>query len=415
MMRTHTLAFDPQAPETALGQLSTGPAVAVLYGADPAAEPYVARMPNLRRRLERLLRPAGKETGANPTKRLALAHAIRRIDYTLVGSEFEALLLLYQLSMDAFGRARAAKRLHLHTPSFVRIALQNAYPRIYVTSKVANSAADSLFGPFPSRNAAERYANAMLDLFQLRRCHEELHPDPSFPGCIYSEMKMCLAPCFKGCTESRYQQEAAAVHTFLRTGGEELRREVIAERDAASEALEFERAADAHARMQKVEAVQALLPAGVRTLSQLSGVVVQAGVAPLTVHLFNITRGCITGPREFSLEGMRLANEHSGSSSLFAQPVAVEAVPLGQVATAAREVLEERLSTALDTLESLAAETHRERTPCAEHLALFSRWLHRPQARRTGEVCFTDEHGQIARKALLRAISRVYTTGMKSV
>ena len=44
----------------------------------------------------------------------------------------------------------------------------------------------------------------LLDLFRIRRCQIKIRRDPDFPGCIYSEMKMCLAPCFAGCTEEEY-------------------------------------------------------------------------------------------------------------------------------------------------------------------------------------------------------------------
>ena len=60
------------------------------------------------------------------------------------------------------------------------------------------------YGPFVSRIAAEKFMNDSLDFFKMRRCVDDLHPDPKFPGCIYSEMKMCLAPCFKGCTDEEY-------------------------------------------------------------------------------------------------------------------------------------------------------------------------------------------------------------------
>src|SRR5476649_1650821 len=35
-----------------------------------------------------------------------------------------------------------------------------------------------------------------------------------FPGCVYSEMKMCLAPSFKGCSDERYAEEAARVERY---------------------------------------------------------------------------------------------------------------------------------------------------------------------------------------------------------
>jgi hypothetical protein len=36
-----------------------------------------------------------------------------------------------------------------------------------------------------SRAAAEKFLNDSLDFFKMRRCVEDLHPDPAFPGCIY--------------------------------------------------------------------------------------------------------------------------------------------------------------------------------------------------------------------------------------
>src|SRR5260370_28772419 len=36
------------------------------------------------------------------------------------------------------------------------------------------------------------------------RCQIKIRRDPTFPGCLYSEMKMCLAPCFAGCTKEEY-------------------------------------------------------------------------------------------------------------------------------------------------------------------------------------------------------------------
>ena len=60
----------------------------------------------------------------------------------------------------------------------------------------------------------------------MRRCVDDLHPDPAFPGCIYSEMKMCLAPCFKGCTDEEYAAEVARVQDFFENAGQSLGREI---------------------------------------------------------------------------------------------------------------------------------------------------------------------------------------------
>jgi excinuclease ABC subunit C len=405
---SYTLKFDPAG--FAWSEIPAQAGIFALFGEDPRAEPYLSRTPNLRKRLRRLLDPKPE-----PSRRLRLAESVVRIEYTLTGSDFEAWTLLYDVSLQAFGE-RARKRLHLRPPVFLRMAMENAYPRVYVTHRITKAAANDLFGPFPSRLSAESFLEGMLNLFELRRCTEDLHPDPEFPGCVYSEMKKCMAPCFKGCTDEQYAQEAAAVRAFLATRGQSLIAELSRERDAASAELDFERAAEIHARLTRVEAAVAGLAPAVRALSDLNAVIVQPSEEPDQVKLFLLNRGCLAGPVSYSVAGMQHQNEQSGSSSLFAQPVAIEAIPLAEsgapvVKLAARDVLEARLEDSLADLRVRLARLRGGTQQTADHLCLFSRWYYRPQNRRVGEACFAEADGEIAKRPLLRAISRVYRSG----
>jgi excinuclease UvrABC nuclease subunit len=405
----NSIRFDPADPRASLGGLPEAPAVFALCAADPAAEPYLSKTPNLRRRLMRFLRgPQNAEGQSEPprTKRLQLAHMVDHIEFTVTGSEFESSLCLYQASLRAFGD-RAKKRLRLRPPVFLRMSVDNPYPRVYVTVKISKTAANSLFGPFPSRAAAERYADEMLNLFLLRHCTEDLNPDPAFPGCVYSEMKMCLAPCYKGCSDERYRQESADVFAFLSTRGASMLAKLEGERNAASEAMEFERAATIHQRMQKVQTVAHLASEAVHPLAQLSGILVQPSAELDQVALFALRRGVWSGPAPYSIVGMRLANERSGSSSLFAHPFALEPVPLeGTPVIAAKDRLEARLEEALSTLVQSTPKSVPSQT-LSDHVALFTQWFYRPSARSTGEMIFAGVDGEVARKPLLRAISRV--------
>jgi excinuclease ABC subunit C len=398
----HSIRFDPADPGASLIGLPEAPAVFALCAADPAAEPYLSKTPNLRRRLMRFLR--GPQGGA-VSRRLQLAHMVDHIDYSVTGSDFESSLCLYEASLRAFGE-RAQRRLRLRPPAFLRMSLENPYPRVYATTKVSKAAANALFGPFPSRPAAERYADEMLNLFLLRRCFEELNPDPAFPGCVYSEMKMCLAPCYQGCSDERYQQESADVFAFLSTRGGSMLSKLEGERNAASEAMEFEQAAAIHQRMQKVQSVAHLASEAVRPLDQLTGVLVQPSAEAGHVALFALRRGVWSGPALYSIVGMRLANERSGSSSLFAQPFALEPVPLEGPVRSAKDLLESRLEEALSELQRSAPKSVSSQT-LSDHLALFTQWFYRPAVRSTGEMVFAAADGEVARKPLLRAISRV--------
>jgi excinuclease UvrABC nuclease subunit len=412
------IPFEPANPKEALEQLPRAPAVFALYGAEARDEPYIGRTPNLRGRLERLLQPSAKHP-----RRLQLAGRVRRIAWRLTGSEFESLLAQFSLLEEIYG-AKALERMHLRAPAFVRFLGGNPYPRIVVTHKPSQREADWAYGPFASRAAAERFADEALKLFLLRRCTDDLNPDPSHPGCVYSEMKMCLAPCYKGCTDERYAEESAAVQGFLATRGESKLVVLRSERDAASANLAFEDAAALHAQVQKVEAVRALAPELVQPMSKLRAAVLQASANPDEVAVFLFERGRLRGPVMFSTIGMRIQNEQSGSSSLFAQPMALEPVPdesgvmeqgsgisprPAEVGVAAhtkvpRTMLEARMETVLAELEKdkgAPSATIRQ-----GHLALLKRWYYRPEVKREGEVCFPDD-GHWPIKSMLRSAGRV--------
>ena len=412
-----SIAFDPADARSALSELPQRPAVFALYGADSKDEPYIGRTPNLRGRLERLLQPSAKHP-----RRLQLAGRVRRIAWRLSGSEFESLLAQFSLLEEIYG-AKALERMHLRAPAFIRYLGGNPYPRIVVTNKPSQREAGWAYGPFASRAAAERFAEEALKLFLLRRCTDDLNPDPSHPGCVYSEMKMCLAPCYKGCTDDRYAEEAAAVRDFLATRGESKLIPLRTQREQASANLEFESAAALHAQVQRIEGVRALAPELVQPLSKLRAVILQASANLDEVAVFLFESGRLRGPVGFSTIGMRIQNERSGSSSLFAQPMAIEPVPeqppLGELAgqpgggapsietpaKAARSMLEARLEGVLTALTAPAeapASTVRQ-----GHLALLKRWYYRPEVRRVGEICFPDAEGHWPLKSILRSVGRV--------
>lgn len=413
------IAFDPAEPKLALAQLPQAPAVFALYGAEAKDEPYIGRTPNLRGRLERLLQPSAKHP-----RRLQLAGRVRRIAFRRTGSDFESLLAQFSLLEEVY-EAKALERMHLRAPAFVRYLGGNPYPRIVVTNKPSQREAEWAYGPFASRASAERFADEALKLFLLRRCTDDLNPDPSHPGCVYSEMKMCLAPCYKGCTDERYAEEAGAVQDFLATRGESKLVVLRDERETASANLAFEEAAALHAQVQKVEAVRALAPELVQPLNKLRAVILQASANADEVAVFLFERGCLRGPVPFSTIGMRIQNEQSGSSSLFAQPMALEAVPEeGTEGPGTRDQdRETRAATKVPRtmlearMEGVLAELEKDAGPASAtvrqgHLALLKRWYYRPEVKREGEVCFPDAEGRWPIKSMLRAVGRVAAKAM---
>ncbi len=368
------LEFDRGREEEFFAALPARPAIFLVEPQQAAAHPYLVRTADLRRRVERLLRAPEALT-----KRLNLREMAARVRYRLTGSTFEQNLALYQHARELFPqRYRALVR--LRPPALIKVNLSNEYPRCYVTRRILSDGG-FYFGPFPSRRAAEAFADKFLDLFKIRRCQIKIRRDPSFPGCIYSEMKMCLAPCFAGCSKEEYDVEVGRVVSFLTSSGAALAGEFERERAAASEALDFECAAALHRKLEKVAEVLRGLPELARKLDELDAVIVQCAAEESAVAIFAVRGGRIADP--FFLRFRELAS----------QPRSVE------------EILRESL-TAVDLKGGqqgpLVHEAH-DREGLVEHLALLARWFYSKP--REGEIFFRQ--GDWPYRRIIRACSRL--------
>jgi len=406
---THSISFSTGHPPDFFAQFAAAPAVFALRGAG-GSEPYVSKTASLRRRLQRLLAPPESQS-----KRLNLRERTVTIEYSLTGSDFESVLLLYRTLRQEFPETYQ-KRLRLRAAPLVRLNLENEYPRAYVTTRAGKLSGRSLYyGPFRSRAVAEKFLNDSLDLFKMRRCTFDLNPDPSFPGCVYSEMKMCLAPCFKGCTDEAYAAEVARVQEYFDSAGQSLLRELEAERERLSAELDFEAAAAQHAKVAKVKAILSACDDICGRLDRLEAVVIQPSAEAKSVALFRFHGGQFSGPVHLVMEAEEEAQD-SMEQSQQAQPLPEQPLPVrllpsqpsepeaASVAASAphSQSMEARIRAALQPLVSGGQSIQR----FSEELAILKRWYYR--SHKVGEAFFAGEHGELPWRRIVRGVGRVY-------
>lgn len=341
------------------------PAVFLVWPAEGA--PYLARTTRLRRRLERLL-----GARSQPSRLLHLGGIARRVEYWLYASRLESSLVLYDLARQHFPEDYA-RRIKLRQPHYVKLILTNAFPRTQTTTRLSGS--ESIhYGPFSSRGAAESFEAGFLDLFQLRRCQEDLAPSPAHPGCVYGEMNKCLRPCQQIVTAEEYASEAARVAGFLRSGGATLLDPIRAARDRASEEMEFEEAARQHKRLEKVTAVLQSRGELAAALPNLHGAAVLPAVEAQSVMLW------------FLLDGLW-------------RPGAVLPLALEQ----GRPVpLDRKIREILTALPEIRRPGLRDRQ---EHLALLAGWFY--SSWRDGEWVSFEDRAQIPYRRIVNAVHRV--------
>jgi excinuclease ABC subunit C len=357
--------------------LPAKPAVCLISSKNQAAEPYLIRTADLRRRLQRLL---GAPDATS--KRLNLREFAGVVRYRETGSKFEQALAYYQNAKHIFPK-RYRELVRLRPAPLLKVNLRNAYPRCFVTRRIVvneqgEPTAGVYYGPFASRRLAEAFAEKMLDFFKVRRCQIKIRRDPTFPGCLYSEMKMCLAPCFAGCTKEEYDVEVNRLVQFLDTNSLSLHSALEQDRETASEQLDFEKAAAIHKKLEKLDDVLRGKPELSRRIQDLDAVVLQRAVDEHTIAFF-------------ATHGGRLA-----------EPFYLRFGDAGKPASA-EETVRDYLEGVTNAATTTNANVRQSATELSEQLALLARWYF--SSPREGEIFFCDKDWPYRR--ILRACSRL--------
>jgi excinuclease ABC subunit C len=406
------LQFIPEFDADFFNSMPSRPGVLLLEMREAKAKPYLARTADIRRAAERLLQAADV-----PSKRLNLHDVVAGIHYRVTGSKFEQMLTMYEQARKYFPD-RYRSLLRLRPAALLKINLRNEYPRGYVTRRIR---ADSgfYFGPFASRRAAEAFSESFLDLFKIRRCQIKIRRDPAFPGCIYSEMKMCLAPCFAGCSKQEYDVEVSRVLETLESGGSFLIKEIEAQREAASDALNFEKAAALHKRLEKVSGTLRGWGELTRRIDEIDAVILQRAAEEKTILVFPARAGILAEPlflrfaelstEPKSVEGMLrsvLDPQTSFARSKSDAPKPDSSVEINSSA----QPQEENAQLQPSAQQPVVPASNRSRyglqsapPELAEHLSLLSRWFYSKP--REGEILFRE--GNWPYRRILRACNRL--------
>jgi excinuclease UvrABC nuclease subunit len=349
--------------DAAIENVPNNPAVFVLFVREGA--PYLARTGLLRRRLLRLLRERDK-----PSRLLNLRQTVVRVEYWLTGSRLESSMRMYELARQHLPD-NYLEYLHLRLPPYLKILTSNPFPRCQVTAHLGRSTS-LYYGPFRNRASAEYFESEFLDLFQLRRCQEDLAPSPEHPGCIYGEMGKCLRPCQEAVSREEYASEVEHVSRFLRTDGGSLLDAVIASRDQMSATMEFEQAARQHKRAARIEEMMRARDPMARYVDQL--------------HAIAVVPSCQGGAVDI---GFLRAGHWYGLHPLTFEIGEGKPVPLDR---RLREMIE---------AQTWTVTTARERQ---ERLAILARWFYSGWC--DGELFLFDDWNHVPFRKVVNAISR---------
>ncbi len=229
-------------------ELTAAPGVYRMYAADDSVL-YVGKAASLKKRVASYFVTADR----SPRQRAMLAQ-VARMEVTVTRTEGEALLLENQLIKSLKPRYNVLLRDDKSYP-YIYISTQDEFPRI-TFYRGTRALPGRFFGPYPSSSAVRDTLNLIHKLFKLRFCEDSVFRNRSRP-CLQYQIGRCSAPCVGLISAEDYRANVRRAELFLDGRGDALVDELAQAMEAASEALEFERAAQLRDQIAGLRRVQA--------------------------------------------------------------------------------------------------------------------------------------------------------------
>ncbi|MGY6534580.1 MAG: excinuclease ABC subunit UvrC [Pararhodobacter sp.] len=209
---------------------------------------YVGKARNLRARVSNYARPSGHSA------RIArMIHETASMMFLSTRTETEALLLEQNLIKQLKPVYNVLLRDDKSFPNIL-IAKDHTFPQIR-KHRGKRSTKGRYFGPFASGSAVNRTLNQLQKVFLLRNCTDSVFQNRTRP-CLLYQIKRCAGPCVGLVSEAEYTALVEDAERFLEGRSTTIQADLARQMQAASEALEFERAAALRDRIRALTAVQ---------------------------------------------------------------------------------------------------------------------------------------------------------------
>lgn len=271
-----------------LAQLTEKPGVYQMFDANGQLL-YVGKAKNLKKRVGSYFRSRGLTN-----KTLSLVRRIARIDVTVTATETEALLLEHNLIKQ-------------HRPPFnILLRDDKSYPYIFLSAhkypriemhRGAKREKGTYYGPFPNAYSVKESLNLLQKVFKVRQCDDTYFSNRT-RACLQYQIKRCSGPCMHHVSDADYEEQVEHTRLFLEGKGQQLMADIARRMEAASSALEFEKAAEYRDQLQHLKKIteQQFIESG-NDHTDVIALSVKAGMA--CVHVLFIRGGRMIGSRSY--------------------------------------------------------------------------------------------------------------------
>jgi len=272
---------------------------------------YVGKAKSIRKRVANYTRPVAYDA------RIArMISATVSMEFVSTATETEALLL----------EANLIKRLR---PRFnVLLRDDKSFPYILITSdhwapqilkhRGARTRPGRYYGPFANAGAVNRTINALQRAFLLRNCSDSFFESRSRP-CLLYQIKRCSGPCTQEIDFAGYQELVREANAFLDGKSRNVQKQLAAEMDQASHALDFERAAIYRDRLAALSAITTTQGINPRTIEEADVFAVHQEGGYTCVEVFFFRTGQNWGNRAYFPKADRTLGPGEVLSAFLAQ------------------------------------------------------------------------------------------------
>jgi excinuclease ABC subunit C len=243
------MAVVPERVAQKLQHLPDSPGVYLWKGSDGTTL-YVGKAKRLRSRVRSYF--ASDHVGSVKTQHLV--RQIADLETIVVPTEAHALILEANLIKEYRPKFNIALRDDKSYP-YIKVTTNEPYPRVFVTRRLQNDGA-RYFGPYTDVGAMRHALNIVKRIFTVRSCNYDMPREMPERPCLDYFIKKCKAPCVFAQSQEDYRAMIDEVVLFLSGRSDEVIRRVKDRMQVASEALDFERAAEMRDALKHLERME---------------------------------------------------------------------------------------------------------------------------------------------------------------
>jgi len=257
---------------------------------------YVGKAVNLHHRLRSYFHALADHS----PKTYYLRQDIADLDFIVTASELEALILECNLIKKYQPRYNVRLKDDKRYP-YIKITWQEPYPRIYTVRQMQNDGA-KYYGPFTATWAVSQTLDLLRKIFPYLTCKREITGQDK-RACLYYHIGRCPGPCIGAVSQEEYRTLVSQICCFLEGKSEEIIDDLHTQMAAASEKLEFERAAALRDQIVALERVIERQRVVSSALANEDVIAFARQDGDACVQVFFIRRGRLIGREYFVLEG----------------------------------------------------------------------------------------------------------------